>query len=134
MNVNPDRSPIRDSASLDELVDHFAYPGELPVLADLARMFIALGSPSGAASTGCRLTDAQALQEAVFMLLAAMEHVLGAEPVDGDPAIVPWRHIVDLAYESVEFPDASVGVWREVLSLSDDEKLEFLSAAREAGR
>ncbi len=130
MEQDSDRSPLRDSSSLDEVLVHLAYPGELPVLADLARMFLALGGSMRPVKMGCRLTDAQALRDAVHTLLDAFEHLLGVEPVDYDRAILPWPHIVDLAYDTYVYADVDIELWREVLSLSDDDRWELLCAAR----
>ena len=80
------------------------------------------------------MTDSEVLSDAIVVLLSAFEQIVGAEPAYVERTIVPWIHILDLAYEAVLYPGTTVAVWREVASLSDDEKRELLSAAQPRGR
>ena len=92
-SLDPDGCPLPESGTVDEFLTHFVYPGELPVLADLARMFLAWGEPSRRLVTGRRLSDAAAVSEAVHPLLAGLEVLLGMPPEEASSVSQPENMI-----------------------------------------
>ena len=107
--MNPDRVVWSGGTiGADELVDRFAYPGELEVLALLARRF------PDVPQTG---SPASALCVAVLPLIDGLERM-----GHGDPCSSPewWSPEILTAYEALGYGSELVEAWRLFFLLPDE--------------